>query len=144
MNRTMVLLFISATVFAAESRVQMKDLPEAVQKTVKRETASAKLRGLAKVVENGQTFYEAETTVNGVARDILIDPQGRVVEVEEATSLAKIPPAAQGKIRAVTGTGKILSVERVTRGSRVTYEAAIQKDGKKSEVAVNEDGTTVK
>jgi len=144
MNRMIVLLFCSATLFAAETRVQMKDLPEVVQKTVKQETANAKLRGLAKEVENGQTLYEAETIVNGATRDILIDPQGVIVELEEATSLAKIPPAAQSALKALAGTGKILSVEKVTKGSRVTYEASIQKSGKKSEVAVNEDGTTAK
>jgi hypothetical protein len=122
----------------------MQDLPEAVQKTVKRETAHGKLRGLAKEVENGQTFYEAETTVNGTSRDILIDANGAVVEVEEATSLAKLPEAAQKAINAEARTGKLLSVEKVTKGAAITYEAAIQKGGKKTELAVGADGTRLK
>ena len=144
MNRMIISLFCSAALFAAETRVQMKDLPEAVQKTIKKETANARIRGLAKEVENGQTFYEAETIVNGATRDILMDPQGVIVEVEEATSLAKIPPAAQNALKSAAGTGKILGVEKVVKGSRVTYEAAIQKGGKKSEAAVNEDSTTAR
>jgi hypothetical protein len=41
-------------------------------------------------------------------------------------------------------TGKILKVESVTEGSVVSYEAVIQKGIKKSEVAVNADGTMKK
>jgi hypothetical protein len=44
-------------------------------------------------------------------------------------------------LQAKAGSGKILSVESVTKGSTVSYEAVIEKDGKKSEVAVNSDGS---
>jgi len=122
----------------------MQDLPEPVQKTVKREAASGKLRGIAKEVENGQTFYEAETIVNGNSRDVLIDAHGAVVEIEETTSLSKLPEAAQKTINAEARTGKLLSVEKVTKGSTVTYEAAIQKRGKRTELVVSADGTRLK
>ena len=132
----------AVALFASETRVQMKDLPEAVQKTVKEQTKTAKLRGLAKEIEDGKTFYEAETTVNGKSRDILIDTTGAVVEVEEPVSLDSIPEAARKTIQAKAGSGKILKVESVTKGSIVSYEAVIQKNGKKSEVAVNADGSS--
>ena len=90
-----VLGLLPVALVAAETNVQMKDLPPAVQKTVQEQTRNAKLRGLAKEVENGKTFYEAETTVNGKSRDVLIDPSGAVVEVEEATDLATIPEPAR-------------------------------------------------
>ncbi len=146
MIRTIVvtLALSSGLVFAAETPVKMKDLPEAVQKTVKEQAKNAKLRGLSKEVENGQTFYEAETVVNGKNRDVLIDVNGAVVEVEEATTLASIPEAAQKALKAAAGSGKILGVETVTKGSVVSYEAVIQKGGKKSEVAVNADGSLKK
>jgi predicted aspartyl protease len=134
----------SLTLFAAEKRVQMKDLPEPVQKTVREQTKTAKLRGLAEEVENGKTFYEAETTVNGKSRDILIDPTGAIVEVEEATEFASIPDAAQRTLKTAAGAGKILRVETVTKGSAVSYEAVVQQGGKKSEVAVNADGSLKK
>jgi uncharacterized membrane protein YkoI len=108
----------SLSLLASETRVQMKDLPEPVQKTVQEQTKTAKLRGLAKEVENGKTFYEAETTVNGKSRDILIDATGAIVEVEEATTLASIPEAAQKAFKTAAGSGKILTVETVTKGLR--------------------------
>lgn len=122
----------------------MKDLPEAVQNTVKEQTKTAQLRGLAKEVEKGKTFYEAETTVNGKHRDILIDPSGQIVEVEEAVSPDTIQEAAQKAFKARAGSGRIVSVESVTKGSEVSYEAVIQKRLRKSEVSVNADGSPKK
>lgn len=142
LSKISVLLALgSLALFAADTPVQMKDLPEPVQKTVQEQTRNAKLRGLAKEVENGQTFYEAETTVNGKSRDILMDATGAIVEVEEAAELGSIPEAARKAIATRAGSGKIVKVETVTRGSAVSYEAVVQKDGKKSEVAVNADGS---
>jgi uncharacterized membrane protein YkoI len=136
---------ICGALSAQETKIQMKDLPPAVQKTVQEQTRTAKLRGLAKEVENGKTFYEAETTLNGKSRDVLIDPAGTVVEVEEATTLAAIPEPARKALQQQAGpAGKILSVESVTKGPVTDYEAVIQKGGKKSEFAVHADGRPVK
>ncbi len=134
----------SLALFAAEKKMEMKDLPEPVQKTVREQTKTAKLRGLAKEVENGKTLYEVETTVNGKSRDLLVDATGAVVEVEEATELGSIPEAAQKTLKTAAGAGKILTVETVTKGSAVSYEAIVEKGGKKSEVAVNADGSLKK
>jgi uncharacterized membrane protein YkoI len=142
LTKLVVPALAAVALFASETRVQMKDLPEAVQKTVKEQTKTAKLRGLAKEIEDGKTFYEAETTVNGKSRDVLIDPTGAVVEVEEAVTLDSLPEAARKAIQAKAGSGKILTVELVTKGSAVSYEAVVQKNGKKSEVAVNADGSS--
>jgi hypothetical protein len=137
-------VMLTLAMFAAETRVQMKDLPPPVQKAVAEQIKTAKLRGLSKEVEHGKTYYEAETTVNGKSRDILMDSTGAVVEVEEATALESIPEAAQKALRTKAGSGKILRVESVTKGSTVSYEAVIRKNGKKSEVAVNSDGSVNK
>jgi hypothetical protein len=122
----------------------MKDLPAAVQKTVTQETKIAKLRGLEKEIEHGKTYYEAETTVNGKSRDILIDPSGTIVEIEEGVTLESLPAAARSGLKHSAGTGKILRVESVTRGSVVSYEAVIERQGKKTEVSVNADGSRTK
>ena len=135
---------VALSLFAAETRIQMKDLPPPIQKTVEEQTKTAKLRGLSKEVEHGNTYYEAETTVDGKSRDILMDATGAIVEVEEATAFASIPAAARKALQAKAGSGKILSVESVTRGSTVSYEAVIERNGKKSEVAVNSDGSVHK
>jgi uncharacterized membrane protein YkoI len=140
-----VMSLASAALMAQETKVKMKDLPAPVQKTVQDLTKTAKLKGLSKEIENGKTFYEAETTVDGKSRDVLIDPDGKVVEVEEATTLTAVPDAARKAFQQQAGaSGKIVSVETVTKGPVVDYEAVIQKGGKKSEFAVHADGSPVK
>jgi hypothetical protein len=46
-----VFSFVSVALVAQETKVQMKDLPSAVQKTVREQTRNTSLRGLAKEVE---------------------------------------------------------------------------------------------
>ena len=135
------LLAAPAILVASEVRVQMKDLPPPVQQTLKEQTKDAKLRGLAKEAENGKTYYEAETVANGKTRDVLIDPSGKIVEVEEEIVLDSVPEQARAGLKKLAGGGKIVRVESVTKGAVVSYEAVVQRNGKKSEVAVNADGT---
>ncbi len=133
-------ILLSASIFAAEAKVALKDLPAAVQKAVRQETKTAKLRGLEKEIEHGKTYYEAETTVNGKSRDILIDPNGTIVEIEESVTLESLPEAARSGLKRAAGIGKILRVESITRGSTVSYEALIERHGEKVEASVSADG----
>lgn len=139
------LLFLSTAGFAADTKVKMEDLPAAVQAAVKEQAKSATVVGLAKEIENGKTMYEVETKVNGKTRDLLLDSTGAVVEVEQEVDLSSIPAAAKAAIEAKAAGGTIKKVETVTKGSAVSYEAAIQtKTGKNIEVAVNADGSVHK
>jgi uncharacterized membrane protein YkoI len=138
---TWILTFTLAVGLASEVPVKMKDLPPAVQKTVQEQMKGAELRGVSKEVENGKTFYEAETRVNGRGRDVLIDADGAVVEIEEEVTLDSLPAAARAAIEKSASGGKITKVESVTKGKIVTYEASLLKGGKKSEIAVAADGS---
>ena len=133
-----------APAFGAEKKVKMKDLPAAVQKTVQEQTKGGQLKGVSTEVENGKALYEAETVVNGRSRDYVIDEAGAVVEVEDEVTLDSIPAPAKAAIKRSAGSGKILKVELVTKGTTVTYEAELLKAGKKSEVAVAADGSIQK
>jgi hypothetical protein len=137
-------LVFCATALAqnSEKKVTMKDLPEAVRKTVEEQSKGATLRGLAKEVEDGKTFYEAELKVNGHNKDVLIDPTGAVVEIEEQVTLASLPANVRVTIqKAAAGKGKVLSVESITKNNTLEgYEAQISRAGKKSEIKVAPDG----
>jgi hypothetical protein len=139
-----VCFLLAGTVRAQESehRVQMKDLPAAVQKTVREQSSGATLRGLAKEVEDGNTFYEAELRINGHSKDVLIDTAGVVVEIEEAVTLASLPAAVKAQLEKQAGKSKILVVESITKNATVVaYEAHLRKAGKRSEIKIAPDGT---
>ncbi|MBS1788679.1 MAG: hypothetical protein JST85_13205 [Acidobacteria bacterium] len=127
-----------------EKPVKMKDLPPAVQTTVKEVSKGAKLRGLAMETENGKTFYEAELMVNGHSKDVTIDPAGNVVTVEEQVALNSLPPAVKAEIVKQAGKGRIGLVESVTENNALAfYEAHIKAGGKTIEVKVTPEGKLI-
>jgi uncharacterized membrane protein YkoI len=81
--RISLLLFGVVLGQESERRVKLKDLPQAVQQAVREPSHGATIKGFSKEVEHGQTFYEVEMRVNGHGKDVLIDPSGTVVEIEE-------------------------------------------------------------
>jgi uncharacterized membrane protein YkoI len=137
-------LALAAAGIAAETKVQMKDLPPAVQKAVQAQTAGAQIKGLSKETEKGKTVYEVETLVNGKSRDLTLDSAGTVVEIEEQVALDSIPAAAKAAIEKKIAGGRIKTVESVTKGSEMVYEAAYAKGGKSHEFQVRADGSDVK
>ena len=128
-------------VAAAEKKLQMTDLPPAVRKAVQEETKGATIVSIAKETENGTTMYEIETMVNGHSRDLMFDAAGKLDTAEEAVDVQALPPAVKAAFEA---RGKILKAETVTKGKKVIYEAQVQKNGQKSEVAVDVDGKPIK
>lgn len=130
---------------AAEKKIQMKDLPPAVQKTVEEQTKGAQVKNIIAETEKGQKMYEVETIVGGKARDFIVDAKGTLVEVEQEVALDTIPAAAKTAIEKKVAGGKLGMVETVTKGSTLSYEAAYtSKAGKKGSVSVNADGSPVK
>jgi hypothetical protein len=141
---TALVAMLAIGAFAQETKIQMKDLPKAVQAAAQLEqTKGATLKGFNKEIESGKTFYEVETVLNGRTRDLLFDPAGTVVEVEEEIANDAVPPAA---MKALMARGKVTKVETVTKGkSVVAYESTVKtKTGKNVEVAVDAGGKPVK
>ena len=138
---TLLVLTVS---LAAEKSIKMKDLPAAVQKTIQEQTKGAEVKGISKETEKGKTLYEVETVVNGKTRDMMVDASGKVTVIEQEVTLDSIPAAAKAAIEKQAAGGKITKVETLTQGDAVTYEAAVTKGSKKSEITVKADGTPVK
>lgn len=139
-----VVSFVAAAAGAADKPMKLRDLPAAVQKAIQEETKGAVVKGYAEEKEDGKVFYEVETTRDGRARDILFDPSGALVSVEDEVTLESIPAAARAAIEKAAAGGKIGTVEKVTEGGEVKYEAHVTKGAKKSEVVVTADGSPAK
>ncbi|HQR38581.1 MAG TPA: hypothetical protein PLF26_09280 [Blastocatellia bacterium] len=134
-------LVIASTAIGQERSIKRSQLPAAVEKTVAANAANARVRGFSEEKENGQTFYEAEFVVDGHSRDILMDPDGNIVEIEEQVPLDKLPANVRAGIVAQAGKGKITSVESITKHDAiVAYEAHILTGKKHTEIQVGPDG----
>jgi len=137
------LLLLATGLTAAPLKIEK--LPPAVQKTVKEQLKGATMTGLSKEVEKGKTQYELETKVNGRGRDLIIGTDGTIEVIEEEVTLDTIPAPAKAAFEKASTGAKITKVEKVTKGSVVTYEAIVEKKGKKkTEVMVNADGSPAK
>ena len=139
----LTLLALTTLLFAEdqEKKIKRADLPPAVEKTVAAVSQGATIKGFSQEVENGQTLYEAEMTVNGHGKDVNIDSNGTVVEVEEQVEMDSLPAVVSQALRAKAGKGKITKVESITKHDKlVAYEAQVRTDGKKAEIQVGPDG----
>ena len=124
-----------------ENKIQRSALPPAVEKTVVEQSKGATIRGFWQEKENGQTYYEAELMVNGHTKDVLVDVNGSVVEVEEQVSTESLPAAVRQGLQDKAGKGKLVKVEALTKKDKlVGYEAKVLINGKTSEVQVGTDG----
>jgi uncharacterized membrane protein YkoI len=134
-------ILFTLPVIAQEKKVQKADLPAAVQKTVEEQSQGATVRGYSTEMENGRLNYEMQLTVNGKTRDISIDANGAITEIEDQVDFASLPDAVQAGLRKKAGAGKILKVESLTKKNKiVAYEAVVETAGKKKEVQVGPDG----
>lgn len=145
--RVPVLLFAALSLEAAlagqeqEKKIQRADLPAPVEKTVAAQSQHATIKGFSQEKENGHTYYEAEMMVSGHSKDVLIDTDGSVVEVEEQVALDSLPAAVREGLQAKAGQGKIVKVESLTKHDKlVAYEAKVRVDGKTKEIQVGADG----
>jgi uncharacterized membrane protein YkoI len=145
-SRIFALAFVTTVLLGAvaltqEKKIKRSDLPAAVEKTVVAQSQGATIRGYSKERESGKTYYEAELMVNGHSRELLIEANGTIAEVEEQIAFDTLPAAVKDGLLAKAGKGKLLKVEAITKHDKlVAYEAKVLTGAKKSEVQVDPDG----
>jgi uncharacterized membrane protein YkoI len=130
---------------AQEKKINRAQLPPAVEATVARESAGATIKGFSTEIEHRQKFYEASLVVDGHSKEILIDKNGNVVEVEEEVTMDTLPAAVQDAIKKQAGAGTVSLVESLTKnGTLVAYEAHVKNGKKRFEIQVGPNGEKLK
>jgi hypothetical protein len=142
-------VLFAATLYATDKPIKFSDLPKVVQETMLKETKAtgAKIKNTLIEMEDGKMYYECESILaNGKTRDFLVDPQGKVYEVEDEVEEGEIPAAVKAVVeKAAAGGGKITKLEAVKHDGKVVgYEATVVKNGKKTSLELNPDGTKAK
>ena len=126
---------------AQEKKLSRAQLPPAVEKTVARESQGATINGFATEVDKGRRLYEAELTVNGHRKDILIDKNGKIVEIEEEVPLDSLPATVREALTKAAGSGTLQIVESLTKnGKLVAYEGQVKTGKRRSEIQVGPNG----
>ena len=130
---------------AQERKIKREQLPPAVEKTVARESEGATIKGFSTEIEHGRKLYEASLIVNGHTKNILIDRNGNVVEVEEQVTLDSLPAAVQDALKKRAGSGAITVIESLTKNNQlVAYEAQVKHGQRRSEIQVGPNGERLK
>src|SRR5258706_8863972 len=126
---------------AQEKKLKRQQLPPAVEATVAKESQGATIKGFATEVEKGRRLYEVELTIDGHSKDISMDKNGNIVEVEEEVAMDSLPAAVQEGLRKAAGAGTIGKIESLTkRGKLVAYEGHVKNGAKRSEIQVGPNG----
>lgn len=134
-------LVLAGSALAQEKKIKRSELPPAVEKAVVEQSKGATIRGFSEEKENGRTTYEVEMLLNGHSKDVQMDANGAVIEIEEQVDLQAVSAEVRAGLQAKAAKGKITKVESITKKDKlVAYEAQVVTDGKKSEVQVGVDG----
>ena len=147
MNKTRMLSVLMLAVLtaslaqAADKKLKKSQLPTVVQKTADEQSKGATVVGYSSEQEKGKTLYEVALKVDGHGKDVSMDSKGNVVEVEEEVALNSLSADVQAGLRKAAGSGKLGTVESLTKGRKlVAYEAKVTRGGKKSEIQVGPKG----
>jgi hypothetical protein len=124
----------------AEEPVKKSDLPDVVQKAADAQGAGASVLGYSKDKKHGRVEYGVQMMVGDHTKDVTIDPQGRVLEVEEQVVADDLPANVFHGLSGQARKGKITKIESLTKnGKIVAYEAQVT-GGKHAEIQVGPDG----
>jgi hypothetical protein len=99
------------------------------------------LRGFSTEIEDGKRIYEAELVVNGHSKDISMDNDGNILEIEEEVFMDSLPQAVCDGFTHAAGAGTIIKVEVLSKNNKLApYEAGVRNGAKDSEIQVGPDG----
>ncbi|MDE3199195.1 MAG: hypothetical protein KGN84_22790 [Acidobacteriota bacterium] len=118
-------------------------LPQAVKDTAKANMDNAFPVSIASAQSAQGWNYQVNTRRDGKYHDIVIDEKGKLIAVKDETDLAALPAPAQQAIRKQAAVSKILTLEKVTEGSHISYGAVIRDESSGSfvKLSVAPDGT---
>jgi hypothetical protein len=125
MTRTAVLIMFAASIFltipafSQKRKIERSKRPPAVAAAVAAQSQGATVRGFSEEKEKGQAYYEAELLVGGRSKDVLMDAQGNIVEVEEQVAIESLPAAVRDGLRAKAGSGRLGKVESITKHGKL-------------------------
>ena len=127
---------------AAKAAAPAAKLPPAILIAFQQAYPKATIKNADKETENGKTVWEVESIDNGLARDLIYNPDGTVVEFEEQVEPASLPAAVSAALKARYPTASVTKAEKLTKGTTVTYEMALKGAAVKS-VEITPDGKIV-
>jgi len=141
---SIILIAASTNSFAQEKKITQKELPSAVLSSFHKSYPKAEIKGLSAETEKGKKYFEIESVDGSVRRDLLYLPDGKTAEIEETIPSSGLPEGAVQSIEKKIPGGKIEHAERVTSGTKITYELSVMSKKAKYEIVLDKEGKIIK
>ena len=137
----------AASAFAGEEKeetISMDKVPKAVLDALPKYASTSEVKSVEKGNQDGKTVYEFTIEKAGRKYELALSPKGKYKGTEEDVEFSSMPEAVQSAFKTLAAGGKISGGEKAEDAHhKVTYEADIEKDGKKSEIAVDANGKVI-
>ena len=82
-------------------------------------------KGAVKETDKGKMFYEISIRHEDHAIDVLLTPEGKIVEIEKEIAVRDLPKPVREAIAAKYPNGVVKKAEEKTEGDAVSYEAIV-------------------
>lgn len=124
-----------------EKTVSMDQVPQKVKDTLVQYAALTDVKQVELGEDDDQKVYEFDIEQGTHKFEVSITPKGKYWGTEEDMELNAMPEPVQKALKDRAAGGKITEGEKaVDKDQHVTYEAEVEKDGKKFEVTVSPEG----
>jgi uncharacterized membrane protein YkoI len=137
----------------ASSRLQLTDVPHAVQQTARSEAKGREIADIDHEMWNGRPVYEIEYKERGLNSRIYVADDGIVVRDERparslkslymGTQIENTPAAVQDTIRRVSGVGNIADIDKEGTNTMPVYRVEIREAQGTRELRIAQDGTVL-
>lgn len=126
-----------------EEPVAVKDLPEAVTKTIQARFKGARIRSATKGTEGGKQMYEVLFTQGKMEMEAEVDAEGIISEVTEELSARDLPREVQTTLRKTYPRAKVKEAERIMEDGKTIYEVELRAGKEIIEVELDAAGNVL-
>jgi Putative beta-lactamase-inhibitor-like, PepSY-like len=124
------LLAVTRCAGAAETKIDLKDVPDAVAKAEKAKWPKAQILGIEREEEKGKTIFEFGLKQGPRKWDASYDSDGGLMALEETIAERQVPRPVKRAVAKKYAQGKVVLIEKVTEGegksAKVFYEYKIK------------------
>lgn len=117
-------------------------LPAPILAAFKKAYPNATIKNAAKETEDGKAVWEVESVDNKLTRNVVYNPDGTVVDVEEEVAVSSLPAAVTDAVKAKYPKATITLAEKTTAGAKTWFELTL-KGGPVASIELTPDGKPV-
>jgi hypothetical protein len=138
------LILVSAIGYSQETKITKKQVPQPAMTAFKSAYPKAKIIGTNKEIENGTTYYEIESKDGKTKRNVLYTSDGSLYVTEEVIGIKDLPTVVRSSFKSNYSKAKIKVIEKIMKGSDITYEIQYRSGKQRKEAVFSADGKEVK